>query len=186
MVKGTLSSHQCLQASLGRSSYHNLKLCLAPQFKPVKLIIIGLPIRATLSRKMEATSSVQQNDKMVDGTPRRFCVSHSPFNGADFCGEGTGNFRSSGETIWESNSKLLRGVIGPMSTANDDLNTEFDDVVSLCGSCRNNALPLPPKEKPRLVAILSLRARKSLSFKERNNRYAICRSLCQTERYSIQ
>ena len=80
---------------------------------------------------MEATSSVQQNDKMADGTPRRLCVSHFPFNGADFCGEGTGHFRSSGKTIWESNSKLLRRVIGPMSTPNDYLNTEFDDVVSL-------------------------------------------------------
>ena len=103
---------------------------LAPPFKPANLIIIGLPVRATQSRKMEATSSVQQNDKMADGIPRRLCVSHSPFNGADFWEE-TGHFRSSCETIWESNSKLLHLVIGNISTPNDYLNTEFDDVVSL-------------------------------------------------------
>ena len=36
---------------------------------------------------------------MADGNPRRLCVSHSPFNGADFCGKGTGHLRSSGEHI---------------------------------------------------------------------------------------
>ena len=39
---------------------------------------------------------------MAEGTPRRLCVSHSPFNAADFCGEGTGHFSSSGEHIWKS------------------------------------------------------------------------------------
>ena len=34
-----------------------------------------------------------KKDKMVDGTHRRLCVSHSPFNGADFCGQGTGHVR---------------------------------------------------------------------------------------------
>ena len=38
---------------------------------------IGRPVRATPNHKMEATSSVQQKDKMADGTPRRLCVSHS-------------------------------------------------------------------------------------------------------------
>ena len=80
---------------------------------------------------MEATSSVQQNEKMADGTPRRLCVSHSAFNGSHFLGEGTGHFSSSGETIWESNSRLLRGVIAARSTPNDYPNTEFDDVVSV-------------------------------------------------------
>ena len=34
---------------------------------------------------------------MAAGTLRKLCISHSLFNGADFCGEGTGHFRSSGE-----------------------------------------------------------------------------------------
>ena len=34
-------------------------------------------MRATPNHKMEANSSVQQKDKMADGTPRRLCVSHS-------------------------------------------------------------------------------------------------------------
>ena len=38
---------------------------------------------------------------MAYGTPRILCVSHSPFNVADFCGEGTGHFKSSGEQIWK-------------------------------------------------------------------------------------
>ena len=59
-----------------------------------------------------------------------------------------------------TNTKLLRGVFGPTSMPNDYLNTVFDDVVSLCGSCRDNALPRSP--------ILSLRV-KSLSLQERNH-----------------
>lgn len=69
-----------------------------------------------------------------------------PFSGADFLGEGTGHFRLSGEQIWKliwTNTKLFRGVFGPMSTPNDYLNTVFDDVVSLCESCRNSALLRP-------------------------------------------
>ena len=40
-------------------------------------------------------------------------------------------------------SYCMEYVIGPISTLNDYLNTVFDDVVSLCRSCRNNALPHP-------------------------------------------
>ena len=38
---------------------------------------IGRTVRATPNHKMEAASSLQQKDKMADGTPRRLCVSHS-------------------------------------------------------------------------------------------------------------
>ena len=41
-----------------------------------------------------------------------------------------------------TNTKLLRGVIGPMY-----LNTVFHEVISLCGSCRNNDLPMVPTGK---------------------------------------
>ena len=39
-------------------------------------------------------------------------------------------------TRFGKNTKLLRGVIRPISTRNDYLNTVFDDVVCLRGSCR--------------------------------------------------
>ena len=94
--------------------------------------------------------SAQQKDKMVDGTPRRLCISYSSFIGSNFCSKGTGHFRLSGKQIWKSiwtNTKLLQGVIGSISTLNDYLNTEFNDVVSLCESCRNNAIPGSPREK---------------------------------------
>ena len=159
MVKGTLSSHHWLQASIERSSYHNSKLCLAPQFKPVKLIIIGLPVRATPSRKMGATSSVQQNAKIADGTPRRLCVSHSPSMGPIFAGRG---LVISGRLAKRFGSRTQNCCVELLALCLHRM--IIDDVVSLCGSCKNNALPLPPEEKPRLLAILSLRARKNLSF----------------------
>ena len=56
-------------------------------------------------------------------------------------------------------TKLLRGVIGSISRPNDYLNTVFDDVVSLPGSCENNALSRSPREKVQLVAVLSLRVK---------------------------
>ena len=44
-------------------------------------------------------------------------------------------------------SYCLEYVIGPISRLNDYLNTVFDDVVSLCRSCRNNALSQSLREK---------------------------------------
>ena len=46
--------------------------------------------------------SLSKKDKMVDCSPRRHCVSHSPYNGADFCEEGIGHLRQSSEQIWKS------------------------------------------------------------------------------------
>ena len=96
-------------------------------------LFVGLPVRATPNQ--EISSICVQEDKMADGTPRRLCVSHSPLNGADFCGEGTGHFRSSGEltrkSIWNEH-KIIAWSLGPMKTANNYLNTVFVDVVSLC------------------------------------------------------
>ena len=109
------------------------------------------------SKKWEATFFLRyvKKDKMADGTPRRLCVSHSPFNGAEFLRKGDGSFEVVGRTHllgsrFGTNTKLLRGVFGPISMPNDYLNTVFDDVVSLWGSRRNNAFPRSP--------ILSLRA----------------------------
>ena len=90
-------------------------------------------------------------------------MSNSPFSGADFFGEGTGHFRSSCEQVGSrrgTNTKLLRGVIGHISTPNDYLNTVFDDVISLCGNRSNNAFLRSPREK--------LSRLKSLTLQERN------------------
>ena len=77
--------------------------------------------------------SLSKKTKWRTKLPEGFARPIPPFNGADFCGEGTGYSRSS----------------GPISTPNDCLNTVFNDVFSLCGSCRNddNALPRSPREK---------------------------------------
>ena len=56
-------------------------------------------------------------------------MSHFPFYAADFCGEGKSHLRWSGR--FGANTKLLRGVIGPISTSNDYLNTIFVKLVSL-------------------------------------------------------
>jgi len=39
--------------------------------------------------------SLSKKDEIVDRPPRRHCMSHSHFDRADFCGKGTGHFRSS-------------------------------------------------------------------------------------------
>ena len=104
-------------------------------------LIIGLPVAPQLWNGL----SPSKKDKMVDGSTRGPCVFHSPVNRVDFCREGTGHFRSSGEQIWKSiwneHRIILRRVIRPISTPNDRRNTVFYNVISLSGSCRNNALP---------------------------------------------
>ena len=95
-------------------------------------VIIGLPVRVTPNQEMNHL--YVKKDKMADGAPRTLFVSHPRLNPADFCGEGTGHFRSSGDRFrsrFETNRNLLRGVIGPKSTR---INTVFDDVASLLAS----------------------------------------------------
>ena len=72
-----------------------------------------------------------------------------------------------------TNTKLLRGIVGPVSTPNDYLNTVFDEVVSLRRSFRYYALPRSPREKPQFVAILSRRV-KSLSLQGKNMLFVDC------------
>ena len=126
-----------------------------------------------------------KQNKKADGSPRRRYVSHSLFNRADFCGEATGisgRLTNRFGSRFGTSTKLFRGVIGPISTPNDYLNAVFDDIISLCGSCRNNALPRSPREKLQLVAILLPACDRSfLTIKE----YAICRSPHQTGTYSL-
>ena len=78
---------------------------------------------------------MSKKNKMVDGAPRKLCVSHPHFMGLILAWRG----RSSGEQTWKliwNEHKLLRGEIGPIFTLNDYLNTVFDSVVSLRGSCK--------------------------------------------------
>ena len=122
------------------------------------------------SRNQKQHSFYGDKRQNVGGISQKALGVHFPINSADFSGEGTGHFKSSGEQIWKSigtNTELVRGVIGPISSPNDDLNIVFDDVVSLRGSCRNNSLPRSPREKLQLVRILSLRV-KARSSQERN------------------
>lgn len=51
-----------------------------------------------------------------------------------------------GVMITPSNNFVFITIIGPISVPNDHLNAVFDEVVNLCGSCRNNALPWSPQE----------------------------------------
>ena len=46
-----------------------------------------------------------------------------------------------------TNTDLFRDVVGPITMPNNYLNKIFDDVISLCWSCRNNARPRSPREK---------------------------------------
>ena len=62
-------------------------------------VIIGLPMRA-MPKYQEANSFYVKRDKMVDGTPRGLCMSHSPTMGP-ICGEETGHSKSSGKQIWK-------------------------------------------------------------------------------------
>ena len=77
-------------------------------------------------------SSTSKKDKMVDGAPRNPPSLH----GADSCVEGEGHLANRLESWFGMNTKLLRGVIGPIFTLNDYLNTVFDSVVGLRGSCK--------------------------------------------------
>jgi len=89
---------------------------------------------------------VTKKDKMTDGFPRRLCAFYSRLNGADIWGKGTGHFRSSGEQKWKLNwseQKKLRGVIAPISTPNDYLDTVVDDVVSLRWSIKKCTPTVP-------------------------------------------
>ena len=130
--------------------------------------------------------SKNKKNKKADGSPRRCYVSHSLFNRADFCGEGTGIsgcLTNRFGSRFGTSTKLFRGVIGPISTPNDDLNAVFDDIISLCGSCINNALPRSPREKLQFIAIFLPACacdRSLLTIKE----YAICRSPHQTGTYT--
>lgn len=66
---------------------------------------------------------------------------------------GACHFRSSADRFgnwFETNTNLLPGAIGPISSPNDYLNTVFDDVVNLWGSCKT----MPSHSPHRKIFIL--------------------------------
>ena len=83
---------------------------------------IGQLVEATPNHKLEAASSVQQKDKMADGTPRRLCVSYSSSMGSISAERGrviSGHLSNRFGSRFGKNTKLLRGVIKPISTPNN-------------------------------------------------------------------
>ena len=73
---------------------------------------------------------MSKKDKMTDGTPRR----DLPPTGPSFAGRGrviSGGLANQPGRRFGANTKLVRGVIGPISTSNDYLNTIFVKLVSL-------------------------------------------------------
>ena len=88
---------------------------------------------------------------MADRTPRKLCNSHSLFSGANFCEEGrviSGCLANRfGSRFGQTQNYCVELLALYLRRVNDYLNAVFDDVVSLCGSCRNNALPPSLQEK---------------------------------------
>ena len=85
---------------------------------------------------------MSKKDKMADRTPRRLCVSHFPFNGANFDGEGMGHFRLSGKQAWKliwNERKIIVWSYWPYIYAEwlSNLYSIHSDVVSLWRSFRN-------------------------------------------------
>ena len=117
--------------------------------------------------------SMSKKDKMTAGTPRR----DLPPTGPSFAGRGrviSGGLANQLGRRFEANKKLVRGVIGPISTSNDYLNTIFVKLVSLWGSFGNHALP---RSNGKSFNLLQLSSLSSLTRKE----YSVCRSSCLTE-----
>ena len=144
------------------------RLCLSS----LLLLFIGLPVTPNYGIKLAFSVKKKKNRQNGGRLTQTAHVSRPLLLqwGPTFTGRGrvtSVRLASRFGTRFETNTKLLRGVIRPISTPNDYLNTVFDDVVSLCRSCRNNALPRSPREKLRLFAILSLREQK-LSLQKRN------------------
>ena len=185
MKTSTLPS--CVARTFPASTSHDFylkrsKQLVIPYVRRI-LLLLGFPWAPIMDWAFSVEKKKQ--NKKADGSPRRRYVSHSLFNRADSCGEGTGIsgcLTNRFGSRFGTSTKLFRGVIGPISTPNDSLNAVFDDIISLCGSCRNNAFPRSPREKLQLVAILLPACDGSfLTIKE----YAICRSPHQTGTYSL-
>ena len=101
-------------------------------------------------------------------------MSHfSLFSGANFCEEGrviSGRLANRfGSRFGRTQNYYVELLALYLCGVNDYLNAVFDDVVSLCGSCRNKFMPSHHlyRKSFNFVAILSLCV-KSLSLQQRN------------------
>ena len=94
------------------------------------MLIIGLPVSATPNQEM---SCICVKNRQNGGWSSKKTLHVPPsLHGADSCAERKVIWR----TDLEVDLELLRGVIGPIFTLNDYLNTVFDNVVGLRGSCK--------------------------------------------------
>ena len=154
--------------TLGTRSLRNF---IAESYKPYYL-----PAREgkAQSRNEKHILSMSKKDKMADGSPRRFCVSHSPF-------KVSGRLANRFGSRFGRNTKLLRGVIGPISSPSDYLDTASDDDDDDDDDDDAGAAETVPsqflREKLQLVSLacyISLSAC-GKSFLRRRE-YALCRS----------
>ena len=136
-------------------------------------------------KKWEANSFYVKRDKTVDVTPRRLFMSHSPFNGANFCGEETGHSKSPGKQIWKliwNKQKITVWSYWPY------IYDEWLSKYSIQWCCfpvweLQKQCPLTVPSGKDLTCCNSLPTREE-SFLTRKE-YAICRLPCQIQTYSL-
>ena len=136
---------------------HNILLRKVPYYH---LYYLAAPKGNVQSRNEKQILSMSKKTKWRTDLPEGFACPINPSKGPIIARRGrviSGRLANrSGRSRFGTNTKLLCGVIGPISTPNDYLNTVFDDGVRLRGSCRNNALPRSPREKLQLVSLCLL------------------------------
>ena len=114
------------------------------------MLLLGCPWGQCQSRNEKQILSMSKETKWWMELPEGFACPIPPSMGPILVGRRRviPNHLANRFGSWfGTNRKLLCGVIGPISTTNDYLNTAYNDVVCLCGSCRNNALSRSPQAK---------------------------------------
>ena len=148
------------------------------RFSEQKFLVIGRPMRVT--HNQEIPLAMSKKDKIGGRNSQETLRVPFPLvMGPIFAGRGrviSGSLANRLGSRFGTNSKLLCGIISPISARNDQLNTVFDDVVRLRGRCRNKRPSHGPHGNSSLLA-----CGKSFLTKE----YAIYRSPRQIETYSL-
>ena len=140
--------------------------------------LLGCPLGQRSIKKYLLFMS--KKDQMV-GTEFLENCSCPSFPGADFCGEGTPHFRSSGEQTWKSiwnEHKIILWSYWPYFFGCAELLSKYS--IRWCNQpareLQKQCPPTVPTGKAlTYVAIFSLLV-KSLSLQERDKQYAICKS----------
>ena len=147
-------------------------------------LIIGLPVGATPTQEVPSVYV----EKLQNGgrNSQKALTVPFPLECGRFLQGGDWPFQIVWRTDLEVEVERTHWVIAwaywPYIFQDDYLNTVFDEVLSLRGSCRNNALPRSHGKSFEELH-LSLSVPKRLSLQDRNN--AICRSPRQIETYSL-